>query len=36
MKSGRMRWVVHLASMGEMGNIPKIVIVVPEKNRPFE
>jgi hypothetical protein len=35
MKSGRMRWVEHLACMGEMVNVPKTVIVVPGKNIPF-
>jgi hypothetical protein len=34
-RSGRMRWVVPLACMGEMKNAYKILVVKPEGKRPL-
>jgi hypothetical protein len=35
MTSRRIRWAVHVASMGEMRNAYKIVVGRPERKRPF-
>jgi hypothetical protein len=34
-KSRRMRWVWHVARMGEMGNLHKILVGKPEEKRPL-
>jgi hypothetical protein len=34
-KSRRMRWVGHIAHMGEMRNVYKILVRKPERKRPL-
>jgi hypothetical protein len=34
-KSRRMRWVGHVARMGEMRNVYRILVVKPEGKRPL-
>jgi hypothetical protein len=34
-KSRRMRWVRHVAHMGEIRNVYKVLVGKPERNRPL-